>query len=109
MVNVASVHRNIVERADIMSNRKSEHAHHQHGGEESERCQEQTFAPRFVESVVIDPIQSGMRNNRAQAAENSSNDDRQNPEAAVSPKHSQPEFRRQNSGARMRVVRTILN
>jgi hypothetical protein len=64
MVNVAAIHRNIVERADIVANRKGEHAHYQHGGEESERCKEQTFAPRFCESVVVNPLQSGVRNNR---------------------------------------------
>ena len=73
MVNVASLHRNIMERADIVANRKGEHAHYQHGGEESERRQEQTFAPRFSESVAIDPIQSRVRNNRTQPAENRGN------------------------------------
>jgi hypothetical protein len=88
MVNVAAIHRNIMERTDIVTDGERECAHHQHGSEKPKRRQEQPLPSRFGEPVLVDPAEPRMRNDRAQSAENRRNQNGQNPKTAVSPKHA---------------------
>ena len=86
-MNVATVHRDIVEGADIVVNRDSDYSNDDCRGEETDRRQEESFPPRFRKSVFVHFSQPALRYDRREAPENRGDEDRQNPKASMGQEH----------------------
>jgi hypothetical protein len=87
MMNVATVHRNIVEGTDIVVNRDSDYSNDDSRGKEADRRQEESLPPRFRKSVFVHFSQPALRYDRREAPENRGDEDWQNPKASMGQEH----------------------
>jgi hypothetical protein len=87
MVNVAAVHRNIMERPDVVVDSNRDGPHHNDSGEEADRSQEQPLAPRLGEPVLVNSFEPSPSNDRDERTENRCQHERKKPETAVGPEH----------------------
>jgi len=61
-MNVPAVHGHVMKRPNVVVNRDSDTPNHSYRGEESERSQKETLAPRVSELAPINIAQLGSRN-----------------------------------------------
>ena len=87
MVNVSAVHRDIMERPNVVVDRDRESAHYENCREESHRGQEQALPSGLGEPVLVDPPQPGVRDDRGERAQYCRENEGQKPEAPVRPEH----------------------
>jgi hypothetical protein len=57
MMNVAAMHRNIVERADVMADRFGESSEQDDRGEKADRREEQALAAGLRKALMVNPSQ----------------------------------------------------
>src|ERR1700692_2880202 len=87
MMNVATVHRTIVEGTDIVENRDSDYSNDDSRGKEPDRRQEESLPPRFRKSVFVHFSQPALRYDRREAPKNRGDEDWQNPKTSMGQEH----------------------
>ena len=83
-----ATHGHIVERPEIVMDGNSNPANRQHGCEEANGCEEQSLTSGFSQTCVVDVPQTRRSYKSDQRRQDPADDERQNPECAMGPRHS---------------------
>jgi hypothetical protein len=85
---VPPAHTDVVKWSDIVMNGDGDAANHDYGSEEPYRGEKKPFAASLRKLPLVNRTQAREKNDKCEQPENSGDDERPDPKAAVRPRHS---------------------